>query len=85
MNTIVCPKCGKTLTVSDPSRAFVFCEYCGTKINLNINVNLNYSKSEHTERIVDEAKIIRKKNGSVNSKKQRSSKKRKNASAKRKS
>ena len=57
MNTIVCPKCGKTLTVSDPSRAFVFCEYCGTKINLNINVNLNYSKSEHTERIVDEAKI----------------------------
>ena len=57
MNTIVCPKCGKTLTVSDPSRTFVFCEYCGTKINLNVNVNLNYSKSEHTERIVDEAKI----------------------------
>ena len=57
MNTIACPKCGKTLTISDPSRAVVFCEYCGTKINFNVNVNLNYSKSEHTERIIDEAKI----------------------------
>lgn len=57
MNTIACPKCGKTLTISDPSRAVVFCEYCGTKINFNVNVNLNYSKSEHTEHIVDDAKI----------------------------
>lgn len=57
MNTIICPKCGKTLTVSDLSRTFVFCEYCGTKINMNVNVNLNYSKSEHTEHIIDEAKI----------------------------
>ena len=57
MHTIVCPTCGKTLTVSDPSRTFVFCEYCGTKININVNVNLNYAKSEHTEHIIDEAKI----------------------------
>ncbi|MCI6210174.1 MAG: hypothetical protein MR633_03540 [Faecalibacterium prausnitzii] len=57
MNTIACPKCGKALTISYPSRAVVFCEYCGTKINFNVNVNLNYSKSEHTERIIDEAKI----------------------------
>lgn len=59
MTTVQCPECGKQLIVADPSRQFMFCEYCGTKINLNVNVNLNlnYSKSEHTERIVDEAKI----------------------------
>lgn len=59
MATVTCPECGKQLIVADPSRQFMFCEYCGTKINLNVNVNvnLNYSKSEHTERIVDEAKI----------------------------
>lgn len=56
MNTIVCPKCGKSLTVADPSRSFVFCQYCGTKININVNYNFSYSKSEHTERIIDEAK-----------------------------
>ena len=44
MNTIACPKCGKTLTISDPSRAVVFCEYCGTKINFNVNVNLTESE-----------------------------------------
>lgn len=59
METVICPDCGKQLTVTDPGRQFMFCEYCGAKINLNVNVNvnLNYSKSEHTERIVDEAKI----------------------------
>lgn len=34
MNTIVCPKCGKELTVSDPSRKFIFCRHCGTKIEI---------------------------------------------------
>lgn len=59
MLTGKCPNCGKTLTVSDPSRDFIFCEYCGTKIRINVNFNVNYSKveSEHTERIVDEAKV----------------------------
>lgn len=59
MATVTCPECGKKLAVSDPNRKFMFCEYCGAKVDLrvNVNVNLNYSKSEHTERIVDEAKV----------------------------
>ena len=63
MITCTCPNCGKTLEIKDPSRDFMFCEYCGTKIGLNINVNVNYSYSEHketsshTEHIVDDAKI----------------------------
>lgn len=57
MATVTCPDCGKHLIVADPSRQFMFCEYCGAKINLNINVNLSYSKTEHVERVVDEAKV----------------------------
>lgn len=63
MITCTCPNCGKTLEIKDPSRDFMFCEYCGTRIGLNINVNINYSYSEHketsshTEHIVDDAKI----------------------------
>lgn len=57
--TITCPSCGKELTVTDPDRKFTFCEYCGTKIDLDVKVtvNLRYSKSEHTEHIIDDAKI----------------------------
>ena len=55
--TVICPECGEKLVIVDASRPFVFCQCCGTKIKVNVNVNLNYSKSEHTERIVDEAKI----------------------------
>ena len=32
MSTITCPECGKELQVNDPSRAFLFCRHCGTKI-----------------------------------------------------
>ncbi len=60
MPTVTCPKCGKTLTVNSDDGDMIFCEYCGTKVNINVNVNFNYnynySKSEHTERIIDEAK-----------------------------
>lgn len=55
--TVICPECGEKLIIADTSRPFVFCQCCGTKIKVNVNVNLNYSKSEHTERIVDVAKI----------------------------
>lgn len=59
MATVTCPECGKQLIVSDPERKFMFCEYCGAKVDLHVkvNVNINYTKSEHTEHIVDEAKI----------------------------
>lgn len=32
MPTITCPECGKELQVNDPSRSFIFCRHCGTKI-----------------------------------------------------
>lgn len=32
MSTITCPECGKELQVNDPSRSFIFCRHCGTKI-----------------------------------------------------
>ena len=63
MITCTCPNCGKTLEVKDVSRDFMFCEYCGAKIQIHINVNATYSYSEHketsthTEHIVDDAKI----------------------------
>lgn len=58
MSTVTCPKCGKALTVEPSDENFIFCEYCGTKVNINVNFNFNYnySKSEHTEHIIDEAK-----------------------------
>ncbi len=68
MPTVTCPKCGKTLTVNSDDGDMIFCEYCGTKVNINVNVNLNYnynySKSEHTEHIVDDAKIKQAENAS---------------------
>lgn len=59
MSTVICPKCGKSLTVNSDDGDMIFCEYCGTKVNINVNFNFNYnySKSEHTERIIDDAKI----------------------------
>lgn len=59
MSTVICPKCGKSLVVESSDEKFIFCEYCGTKVNINVNYNFNYnySKSEHTEHIIDDAKI----------------------------
>ena len=48
--TVKCPSCGADLTVKDDNRDFMFCEFCGTKIDL-IDQRI-----EH--RIVDEARII---------------------------
>lgn len=63
MATCTCPNCGKTLSVKDPSREYMFCSYCGAKIALTVHVNVNYSytkreeTSSHTEHIIDEAKL----------------------------
>lgn len=48
--TVKCPSCGAELTVKDDNRDFMFCEFCGTKVDL-IDTRI-----EH--RIVDEARII---------------------------
>lgn len=48
--TVKCPSCGAELTVKDDNRDFMFCEYCGTK------VDMIDSRIEH--HIVDEARII---------------------------
>ena len=34
MATITCPECGKKLHITDSRRDFVFCEYCGAKIEI---------------------------------------------------
>ena len=63
MATCTCPNCGKTLSVKDPNREFMFCSYCGAKIALTVHVNVNYSytkreeTSSYTEHIIDEAKL----------------------------
>lgn len=57
MQSVTCPHCGASLAVTSSDGSHIFCEYCGTRIKVNINVNCNYSKSEHTERIIDEAKV----------------------------
>lgn len=48
--TVKCPGCGADLTVKDGNRDVMFCEYCGTK------VDLIDQRIEH--HIVDEARII---------------------------
>lgn len=51
MKILKCPECGASLSIKDDNREFVFCEYCGTKVDLIDR------RTEHTERIIDEAKI----------------------------
>ena len=48
--TVKCPSCGAELTVKDDNRDFMFCEYCGTKVDL-IDARIEHH-------IVDEARII---------------------------
>lgn len=50
MRTVKCPSCGAELTIKDNNRNFMFCEYCGTKVDL---VDM---RVEH--RIIDEARVI---------------------------
>lgn len=52
-----CPKCGAKLLVEDSGTKITQCACCGAQVRVNINVNYNYPKSEHTEHIVDDAKI----------------------------
>ena len=34
MSIVICPECGRELSVSDPGRKFIFCRHCGTKIEV---------------------------------------------------
>ena len=48
---VKCPGGGAELTVKDDNRDFMFCEFCGTKVQLD-----DY---QETHRFVDEAKVRR--------------------------
>ena len=51
MRACKCPNCGAQLKVIDDDREFMFCEYCGTRVDL-----ADY-RTVHTEHIIDEAKV----------------------------
>lgn len=51
MRACKCPNCGANLKVSDDDREFMFCEFCGARIDLTDH------RTVHTEHIVDDAKI----------------------------
>lgn len=61
MQTCYCPSCGEKLTIPDASRSYMFCQYCGTKIDF-VPHAAHSAKTEHTERYVDEADLQRAKN-----------------------
>lgn len=51
MRSCNCPSCGAQLKIKDDSRDYVFCEFCGTQ------VDLMDSRTVHVEYIFDEAKV----------------------------
>lgn len=51
MRACKCPNCGANLTFDDEGREYIFCQFCGTKIDLMDQ------RTVHTEHIVDDAKI----------------------------
>lgn len=53
MQTCYCPSCGKKLTIPDSSNPYMFCQYCGTKINLSAHSD-NFT--EPFDHIVNKAK-----------------------------
>lgn len=50
MRACKCPNCGANLKADD-DREFMFCEFCGTRVDL-----VDY-RTVHTEHIIDEAKV----------------------------
>lgn len=51
MRACKCPNCGANLKVADDDREFMFCEFCGARIDLVDR------RTVHTEHIIDDAKI----------------------------
>lgn len=51
MRACKCPNCGSNLNFDDDKREYIFCQYCGAKIDLMDQ------RTVHTEHIVDDAKI----------------------------
>lgn len=51
MRACKCPNCGSNLAFDDNGREYIFCQFCGTKIDLMDQ------RTVHTEHIVDDAKI----------------------------
>lgn len=53
MRACKCPNCGANLSVIDDDREFMFCEYCG------VRVDLVDQRTVHTEHFVDDAEVKR--------------------------
>lgn len=51
MRACKCPNCGANLNFDETPNNYVFCQYCGTKIDLLDQ------RTMHTEHIIDDAKI----------------------------
>lgn len=51
MRACTCPNCGAQLKVDNDDREFIYCEFCGTRIDLVDR------RTVHTEHIIDDAKI----------------------------
>ena len=51
MRACKCPNCGANLNFDDDSREYVFCQFCGAKIDLMDK------RTVHTERIYDDARV----------------------------
>lgn len=51
MRACKCPNCGSNLNFDDDGREYVFCQFCGTKIDLMDE------RTIHTEHIYDEARV----------------------------
>lgn len=51
MRACKCPNCGSNLNFEDDGREYIFCQFCGTKIDLMDE------RTIHTEHIYDEARV----------------------------
>lgn len=52
MITYVCPNCGATIEVRDPTRDFLVCEYCGARLPLSIRIDpssYSFTTNSHEE------------------------------------
>lgn len=57
MAVITCPECGAKLLIEDANAKTIRCASCGAQVHINVSMNYSYSKSEHTEHIIDDAKV----------------------------
>ncbi len=57
MRACKCPNCGANLNFDDEGREYVFCQFCGAKIDLMDQRTVHTEHTIHTEHIYDEARV----------------------------